>query len=93
MGTDQNIKYIDLNTGVVKTSHHATFDEAWYLQASRPPAAQLLYDMGLEFEDDAHNDTPSALPVCNDVVLETMPPAKFNATPYPPFPKAKDHDL
>ncbi len=30
--TDQNIVYLDLNTGVVKTSHHATFDEDRYLQ-------------------------------------------------------------
>ncbi len=29
--TDQNITYLDLTTGVVKTSHHAKFDEAWYL--------------------------------------------------------------
>ena len=40
--TDQNVRYINLNTGVVKTSHHATFDKAWYLQPTRPPAAQLL---------------------------------------------------
>lgn len=93
MGTDQNIKYIDLTSGVVKTSHHATFDEAWYLQASRPPAAQLLYDMGLEFDDDAHDATPNALPVSDDVVLETIPQAEFNTTPYPPFPEAKDHAL
>jgi hypothetical protein len=45
------VKYIDLNSGVVKTSHHATFNEAWYLQPTRPPAAQLLYDMGLEYDD------------------------------------------
>jgi hypothetical protein len=30
--TDQNIVYLDLNTGVVKRSHHNQFDEAWYLQ-------------------------------------------------------------
>jgi hypothetical protein len=30
--TDQNIVYLDLNTGVVKRSHHAQFDKAWYLQ-------------------------------------------------------------
>ena len=92
-GTDQNIKYIDLTSGVVKTSHHATFDEAWYLQSSRPPAAQLLYDMGLEFEDDDPDATPDALPIRDDVVLETVTQAEFNATPYPPFPKAKDHVL
>jgi hypothetical protein len=46
--TDQNIVYIDLDSGIVKHSHHATFDEAWYLQPARPPAAVLLYDLGLE---------------------------------------------
>ena len=49
--TNQNIRYIDTTTGIVKTSHHAMFDEAWYLQPTRPPAAQLLYDLGLEAEN------------------------------------------
>jgi hypothetical protein len=40
--TDQNIIYLDLDSGVVKSSHHAQFDKAWYLQPKRPPAAQLL---------------------------------------------------
>ena len=48
--TDKNIIYLDTESGVVKTSHHATFDESWYLQPKRPPAAQLLYDLGLELE-------------------------------------------
>ncbi len=48
--TDQNIVYLDLDTGIVKESHHTTFDEAWYLQPSWPSAAQLLYDLGLEVE-------------------------------------------
>ena len=48
--TNQNIRYLDTTTGIVKTSHHATFDKAWYLQPTRPPAAQLLYDLGLEAE-------------------------------------------
>jgi hypothetical protein len=48
--TDDNIRYIDVDTGVTKASHHAVFDEAWYLQPSRPPMAQLLYDMGMENE-------------------------------------------
>jgi hypothetical protein len=47
MATDQNIVYLDLDSGVVKTSPYAQFDEAWYLQPSRPPAAQLLYDLGI----------------------------------------------
>ena len=34
----------------MKNATHAVFDEAWYLQDSRPPAAQLLSDLGLEQE-------------------------------------------
>ncbi len=35
--TDQNIVYLDLTSGIVKSCHHAVFDEAWYLQLHRPP--------------------------------------------------------
>jgi hypothetical protein len=42
MATDQNIVYLDLDSGVVKCSYHAQFDEAWYLQPTRLPASQLL---------------------------------------------------
>ena len=49
--TDHNIVYLDLDSGVVKRSHHAKFDEAWYLQQSRPPAAQLLYSLGVAPEE------------------------------------------
>jgi hypothetical protein len=31
---DHNITYIDLDSGLVKSSHHAQFDKAWYLQES-----------------------------------------------------------
>jgi hypothetical protein len=48
--TDQNIVSLDLNSGIVKSCHHAIFDEAWYLQPTQPPAAQLLYNLGLEAE-------------------------------------------
>ena len=50
--TDNSVRCIDVNTGIVKTSHHAVFDKAWYLQVSRPPASQLLYDLALMSEDD-----------------------------------------
>jgi hypothetical protein len=46
--TDQNIRYLDLNSGITKTCQHATFNEAWYLQDDQPPAAQLLYTLGLK---------------------------------------------
>ena len=51
MVSDHNIQYLDMESGLVKSSHHAVFDEAWYMQPQRPPAAQLLYDLGLESED------------------------------------------
>jgi hypothetical protein len=74
--TNQNIVYLDLDLGIVKNSHHATFDEAWYLQPARLPAAQLLYDLGLKAEEmdiSLSDGSPIAvpLPVC---------PA-----PWPPF--------
>ncbi len=52
MATDLNIMNLDLDSGIVKSCHHAIFDEAWYLQPTQPPAAQLLYDFGLESEAD-----------------------------------------
>ena len=63
--TDQNITYLNLDSGIVKSCHHAVFDEAWYLQLTRPPAAHLLYDLGLDAEDESmtvtgplHHPTP-----------------------------------
>ena len=40
--SDNNIRYLDMESGMVMESHHAVFDEAWYMQPHRPPAAQLL---------------------------------------------------
>jgi hypothetical protein len=51
MASDHNIHYLDMESGIVKESHHTVFDEAWYMQPYWPPAAQLLYDIGLEAED------------------------------------------
>ena len=44
--TDKNIRYIDVDSGLVKSCHHAVFDEAWYTQDKRPPTAQMLYSLG-----------------------------------------------
>jgi hypothetical protein len=49
--SDHNIRYLDMESGLVKSSHHAVFDEAWCMHPKRPPAAQLLYDLGFEAED------------------------------------------
>ncbi len=51
--TDQNIRYINANSGLIKRSHRAVFDEAWYLQPLQLLAVQLLYDLRLQ-EDDKH---------------------------------------
>jgi hypothetical protein len=50
--TYQNIIYLDLNSGIVKSCHHAVFDKAWYLQQTGLPAAQLLYNLGLEADSE-----------------------------------------
>ena len=75
MATNMNIIYLDTTSGVVKTTHHAVFDEAWYLQDSRPPAAQLLYDLGLEADD-----SPTAHPA------SPTPPPAILPLPWPPMP-------
>jgi hypothetical protein len=92
--TDQNVKYIDLNTGVVKTSHHATFDKTWFLQPTRPPAAQLLYDMGLKYDDDILEDGVTIQDNIPNVPLPTFLLLKqFNNTPYPPTPLSPPNGL
>jgi hypothetical protein len=68
--TDENIRYVDVNTRIVKTSHHAIFDEAWYLQQRRPPFAQMLYDVGLEFVPES---------------IEAPPQGPPPTAPYPPM--------
>jgi hypothetical protein len=50
--TDQNIMYLDLTSGIIKSCHHAIFDEAWYLQPHHPPAAQLLYHLSIESDTE-----------------------------------------
>ena len=73
VATDQNIVYLDLYLGVVKLSHHTKFDEAWYLQPSRPPAEQLLYDLGFLQEDDTISDVASTDSGTDTVVGYTAP--------------------
>ena len=41
--TEKNICYLDLDSGLVETSH----DEAWFLHSSKlPAAAQMLFNLG-----------------------------------------------
>ncbi len=62
---------MELSTDTLVTPHHAVFDEAWYLQPSRPPGPQLLYDLGLTEESDLEDDM--------------VPPSPDMAS-YPPCP-------
>jgi hypothetical protein len=75
--TDENIRYIDVQTRMVKSSHHAIFDEAWYLQPRRPPFAQMLYDVGLESDEE--------------IIVPTSQPTPL--PPFPPMAPAKPTPL
>jgi hypothetical protein len=66
--TGENVRYIDVHTCQLKSSHHAIFDEAWYLQPKRPPFAQMLYDVGLEPDEEL------VLPTSQPVSLPPFPP-------------------
>jgi hypothetical protein len=68
--TDDNIRYIDTTSRIVKTSHHAVFDKVWYLQPHRPPAAQILYDMGMELEAFSQQRTTFSAQT-----VRTLPPS------------------
>ncbi len=70
--SDQNKRTLDLESGIVKETHHATFDEAWCMQPSRPPATKLFYDLGIEANDSQ--------------VLETGPAHTMAIARYPPLP-------
>ncbi len=78
--TDHNIVYINLDSGLVKTSHHAQFDEAWYLQTTWPPAAQLQFDLSIEEDVDTTPNPP-----------QYSEPLQLDA-PYPPMPTPKSDD-
>jgi hypothetical protein len=79
--TNQNIVYLDLDLGIVKQSHHATFDEAWYLQTARPPAAQLLYDLGLKA--DAVATLPSG--TVDELLVTPGCTSGSESVPWPPL--------
>jgi hypothetical protein len=78
--TDENIRYIDVQSRLVQTSHHAIFDEAWYHQPKRPPFAQMLYDVGLEPEIDLSFLHPSS-----DIFAPQPPIPPLSPSP-PPKP-------
>ncbi len=59
--TNHHIGYLNLESGVVKRSHHAQFDKAWYLQPSRLLTAQLLYNLGWEVDPEIDPDDSSTI--------------------------------
>jgi hypothetical protein len=66
--TNQNIRHLDLDSGNTKTCHHATFNKAWYLQDARPPAAELLYRLGLKDNTSfttCHHNSPVGVAECH----------------------------
>jgi hypothetical protein len=83
--TDNNIVYLDLNSGVVKHCHHAQFDEAWYLQTTRPPTAQLLYDIGIAPDPASYSEAGVVTP---PMVSDHHPVGSINKikVPWPPIP-------
>jgi hypothetical protein len=81
--TDQNIVYLDLDSGVVKCSHHAQFDEASYLQPTCPPASQLLYNLGVTHEETEETE-PSPV---SEVISDYRTPGTVEKViiPWPPI--------
>ncbi len=90
MATDQNITYLDTTTGIVKTCHHAVFNEAWYLQPTSPPAAHLLYVLGLENKTDCVSldwpllPTPKSMIEPITVAWPPLPPGPLKSKQWSP---------
>jgi hypothetical protein len=82
--TDQNIVYLTLDLGLVKQSHHAQFNEAWFLQDSRPTAAQLLYNLSMEPDGDTYSEAELIAP---DIKLDYRLPGTVEPIqiPWPPI--------
>ncbi len=73
MVTNHNIQYINLDSGLTKTSHHTIFDEAWYTSIHKcPPAAQFLYELGLKHEKFE--------PPATSLVVFSLPPLSLTPT-------------
>jgi hypothetical protein len=87
--TDQNIVYLDLDSGIVKQSHRAQLDKAWYLQDLRPLVAQLLYDLGVT--DNAATYMASGVLYDESVVSDFCLPGTIKQiqVPWPPSAPGK----
>jgi hypothetical protein len=69
--TTQHIHYYDFVTKHLKMGNHFVYNEAHFASASRPPGAQLLFDLGLR---PLLLETP-------------VPVSKLSFAPQRPFPK------
>ena len=86
--TDANVRYIDVHSGIVKTSHHAVFDECWFDHSWRPPAAQLLYDLGTALANDLPSLPPT--PPTTSHLDPSMLPTDLSATCHRPTTPVDD---
>ncbi len=91
--TNSNILYLDLSLGLVKQSCHTQFDEAWYLHTSCPPAAQLIYNLGVEPDNIYHTATVplTAPPPSNFRLPRTIEPIFIPWPPLHPTPNNRKH--
>ncbi len=84
--TDHNVIYLDLVSGIVIGSHHAQFDETGYLQLLWPPAAQLLYDLGVKPDTRVYSEV--GLVTKDSVELEYWLPGMIDLIQVPRPPSA-----
>ena len=76
--TTQHIHYYDLVSKRLKTGNHFVYDEAHFGSASRPPGAQLLFDLGLR------TILPDTSPAVSKIWFAPQPPvAKLAPTVLP----------
>jgi hypothetical protein len=71
--TDANIRYIDMESGIVKSSHHAVFDECWFHQPWHPPAADLLYSLGIKLMGSYPEPPADPTPPTDDDSVQPVP--------------------
>lgn len=71
-GDGRTIRYIDVKSGVVKLGGTWSFDEAHYMSSVRPPAAQLLFDLGLQSISPS-TDLAASNPVAPVALMPPLP--------------------
>jgi hypothetical protein len=86
--TTQNITYLDLTSGIVKSSHHAIFDEAWYLQPAVLPLHS--YSMTLAWRLTMTSSHPAARPPLHK---PTYPPHGHPCAPHRAHPTTRNSCL